>query len=55
MEKKEWRVRYVATVRGTLEVEAATEDEARALANEHGAEYATCEQTDFEILSARAQ
>lgn len=51
---KKWSLRYVATVRGTLEVEATTEEEARELANDDlGADFSTCEQTDFEVLSAR--
>jgi hypothetical protein len=53
MAKKAWRVRYVATVRGTIEVEADTAEEAKTLAEAEGADFGTCEQTDFEVLSTK--
>ena len=52
--KKTWRVRYVATVRGELEIEAPTEEDAREIATDDmGADFSTCEQTDFEVLGVR--
>lgn len=51
---KTWTVSYVATVRGVLEVEATSEEEARQIATDTmGADYGTCEQTDFEVTRVR--
>lgn len=51
---KTWTVSYAATVRGVLEIEAASEEEARQIATDTmGADYATCEQTDFEVTRVR--
>ena len=51
--KRLFKLRYTATVRGILEVEAVDEAEARSIADSMGYDGATAEQTDFEIESCR--
>jgi hypothetical protein len=52
--KGTYLVRYLATLRGTLRIEADSAEEAREKAENEGYD-AAAEQTDFEILSVREE